>query len=310
MCFLLLAFVSTPAWAAAAQRIVTLAPHITENIFHLGAGEKIVGTVDYSDYPAAAKKIPRIGHYGRINIEALLALKPDLVIAWHRGLITPYLERLQKAGIAVHFSAPTRLNDIATDLEDLGMLVGQRHTAQHAAQLFRQELLQLKQCYQPQPRLSSIYALWINPMTVVGGANTINDALNICGGRNVFAHMALPAGNISQEDLIASQAEVIFFSAQQGNNDYDMSLWRNSKIGRNIPALQHQNIFSIAADEIERPSYRTLHAVKQICTALDTVRRKQAPTASVPACTRRKLRTTFSPPTLLERAPTLSRDIE
>nr|MBP6490778.1 ABC transporter substrate-binding protein [Thauera sp.] len=125
------------ALAAPAQRIVSLAPHVTEMLFAAGAGERVVGAVDYSDYPEAAQRITRVGGYTRIDLEAVAALRPDVVIGWQSGNREGDLTRLQALGIPVYLSEPRNLEDVARNLERLGRLAGSERTAQAAASTFR-----------------------------------------------------------------------------------------------------------------------------------------------------------------------------
>ena len=120
-----------------AQRIVSLAPHLTELLYAAGAGARVVGAVDYSDYPAAAKTITRIGAYSNIDLETVVALQPDLIVAWHTGNSPWQIDHLRRLGFTLYLSEPRRLGEIPDTLERLGRLVGTAAAAGRAAKAFR-----------------------------------------------------------------------------------------------------------------------------------------------------------------------------
>ncbi len=138
---------ATVTLAQPAQRIVSLAPHTTELLFAVGAGKQIVGAVDYSDYPEAAKLIPRVGGYSGFDLERVVMLKPDLVVAWRSGNADAAVEKLQQLGLKVYLSEPRALDDVATNLERLAILTGHLPAGQQAAADYRSELKRLQQRY-------------------------------------------------------------------------------------------------------------------------------------------------------------------
>ena len=119
-----------------ARRVISLAPHITEVVFAAGAAEQLVGTVSYSDYPPAARDVPRVGTYDTINFESILALQPDLVLAWRSGSSEEAIARLQALGIKVFVQEPRALEDVATALRDVGTLTGNSAAGELRAQRF------------------------------------------------------------------------------------------------------------------------------------------------------------------------------
>src|SRR5690242_4972466 len=156
-----------------ARRIVSLAPHITETLFAAGAGTRLVGTVDYSDYPAAAKAVARIGSYANLNLETIVALKPDLVIGWQSGNASAHLERLKKLGIPLFLSQPDRIEDVARNLEEFGQLAGTTEIARPAAAAFRARLAALRERYASRPTVRAFYEIWKEPLMTVGGSQII-----------------------------------------------------------------------------------------------------------------------------------------
>lgn len=172
--------------ATPAKRIVSLAPHMTELLFAAGAGERLVGAVEYSDYPPAAQKIPRVGGYSRLDLETIAALKPDLIVAWESGNSSSHVASLRHLGLPVFVSQPNRMEDVATLLERLAILAGSEAVGKAEAGKFRQRLAGLRSKYANRPVVRTFYQIWKQPLKTVGQGQIIGDAIAICGGDNVF----------------------------------------------------------------------------------------------------------------------------
>lgn len=164
-----------------ARRIVSLAPHITETLFAAGAGEHLVGAVEYSDFPEAAKKLPRIGGYSKLDLEAIAALKPDLAVGWASGNSPAHVDKLRALGIPVYLVQPERIDDVAANLERYGELAGTQAVAREAAANFRNRLAALRGQYAARPSVRVFYQIWKQPLMTVGGGQVISDAIRLCG---------------------------------------------------------------------------------------------------------------------------------
>ncbi|NNG12071.1 MAG: cobalamin-binding protein, partial [Halobacteria archaeon] len=192
-----------------AQRIVSLAPHITELLFAAGAGEAVVGVSEYSDYPAAAAGLPRISGGNGLDLEAIVGLQPDLVIAWQSGNPPHQVRRLQQLGLQVFVSEPRRLEDVVTSLERFGRLAGSPARAHEQANVFRQRHAALIQRYARRATVSVFYSIWQRPLMTVNGEHLISDIIRLCGGRNVFAALPGLAPQISVEAVLVADPQVI-----------------------------------------------------------------------------------------------------
>lgn len=190
---------------APARRIVSLAPHVTEMLFAAGAGGYVVGTTDYSDYPPAAKSIPRIGGYSRIDLEAVAALKPDVVVGWESGNAAAAVAKLRGLGIKVYLTQPNRIEDIAGSVERIGRLAGTEKEAAAAAANFRERLGQLVARYSARPKLRVFYQIWKQPLMTINSKQIISDAIRLCGGRNVCAQLQGLAPTVSVEAVRAKR---------------------------------------------------------------------------------------------------------
>jgi iron complex transport system substrate-binding protein len=254
---------------ATAKRIVSLAPHITEDLFAIGDGDRIVATVDYSDYPAAAKKLPRIGSFDRFDLESILALKPDLIIAWQSGNPSAQVERLKAMGLPVYLSQPNRIEDVAADLQRFGTLAGTEASADAAAKSFRERLTGLKDRYGKRPRVRTFYQVWNQPIMTVGGKQIISDVIVLCGGDNVFSGLAGMAPTVSEEAVIAAEPEAVIASGMGEARPDWVDHWRRWP---QMTAVSRNNLFFIPPDLIQRHTPRLLDGAERLCRFLETAR--------------------------------------
>ena len=262
-----------------ANRIVALAPHVVESLYFAGAGSKIVGAVEYSDYPNAAKSLPRVGGYSRIDLEAILALRPDLVIAWESGNSPVAIEKLRALNVPVYLSQPNTLEDIATEIDRFGILAGTESIARTNARKYRQQLASLKQRFQNRSTVRVFYQISEAPLMTIGGKQIITNALSICGGQNVFDSLKPMAAVISSEAVIAENPEAIMTSGMQSINPTALDFWKK------LPALlaaQRGNFFYIDSDLVNRNGPRMLQGTQQICKALQTARERRPQSGSKP----------------------------
>jgi iron complex transport system substrate-binding protein len=250
------------------QRIVTLAPHLTELTYAAGAGEKLVGVARHSDYPAAAARIPQVGDAIRVDAEAVLALKPDLVLAWRSGNPPAEVGRLEQIGLPVLATEPARLSDIPRLLRAIGTLAGTGGHAQMAATDFEGEIQALRERYAKVPRIRVFYVIWHKPLLTVNGAHLISEILSLCGGENVFADLAQLTPNVGLEALIAARPAAILGGASAGGAKGFAEQWRATA----APPLRDLPAHYIDPDLIQRPTPRIVAGVKAVCSALEEVR--------------------------------------
>ena len=199
-----------------AHRIVSLAPHLTELLYAAGAGDRLVGAIEHSDYPEAARRLPRVGSETGINLEAVLRLKPDLVAAWPNAGSRRQIERLAALGIPVYRSEPRELDDIAVTLQALGELAGTRATADAAARAFRARAAGLEREHSAKPKLRVFYQVWGRPLMTVNGAHLISKVIRLCGGENVFAALPVIAPPIDRDAVLPAQVDAAPQAAHSG----------------------------------------------------------------------------------------------
>ena len=254
---------------APARRIVALAPHIAESLYAVGAGDRLVGTVDYSDYPPEAKKVPRVGGYSRIDLEAVAALKPDLVLAWESGNAATQVDKLKALGLTVYVSQPNKIENVADQLERLGQLAGTETVARQAAERFRQRLDTLRRANAGKAKVRTFYQIWKTPLMTVGGPQIISDAIRICGGENVFGNLKQMAPTVGVEAVLEADPEAIIATGMGDArpdwlNDWDK--WTR------LTAVRRNNLFHINPDIMQRHTPRILDGTERLCAHLDVAR--------------------------------------
>jgi iron complex transport system substrate-binding protein len=255
--------------AEPARRIVSLAPHITENLYAAGAGGRVVGVVDYSDHPEAARRLPRVGNYARPDMEAIVALKPDLVIAWQSGNADTVVNRLKALGLQVYQSQPDRLEDIPAGIERIGRLAGTEAAAKLTAAGFRQRLAELRRRHADRPAVTLFYQAWHQPLLTVGGNQIISDVIRLCGGENIFATLPAKAPSVGIEAVIAADPEAIVASGMGYDTPVGLDDWGHWP---GLTAVRRGNLFHVAADLMQRPTPRLLDGAEQLCRHLETAR--------------------------------------
>ncbi len=255
-----------------AQRIVALTPHAAEMIFAAGAGDRLVGTVDFSDHPAAARRIPRVGSHARIDLEAIVALRPDLILAWQSGNLPAHVERLRALGYPVYVSQPERLEDVANELERLGILAGRERAGQAAARAYRERLDQLRSRYGQRPRVRTFYQIWKQPLSTVGGRQLISRVIRLCGGENIFESLQTLAPVVTEEAVIASQPEAIVASGMDRARPEWLDDWRQWP---QMTAVQRNNLFFVPPELIQRHTPRLLDGAERLCQHLETARQRR-----------------------------------
>lgn len=255
-----------------AQRVVSLSPHLTELLFAIGAGEQVVGAMAHSDYPPAARHIPRIGSHGALDIERILGLQPDLLVAWGSGNRGAALAQLRAVGVPVFSSEPKRLADIAEALRELGVLTGRHAQAERQAQAFLRRLRRLQARYSDRPPVTVFYQLWSQPLMTVGGPQMISRVIRLCGGRNVFAQLDTLAASVSLEAVLIADPEVIVAGTAAATRFVWTDRWRQWP---NVLAVRRDNLHWLDPDRMQRHTPRLLDAAQAMCGLLEAARAKR-----------------------------------
>jgi iron complex transport system substrate-binding protein len=254
-----------------AARIVSLAPHVTELLYAAGAGDRLIAAVEFSDYPPAARELPRVGNSSRLDVERLLALAPDLIIAWKTGNDRADIARLERLGLPVYVTEIAAISEIPGQILMLGRLAGSEEVAAPTAAQLRARLDALADEYGDREPVTVFYQIWERPLMTVNGRSFISDSIRLCGGRNVFDILEPIAPTVSVEAVIAADPQVIVNSASDENNEAQLAAWRR---WTTISAVRHGNLFGIPSDLIARPTSRIVEGVERLCRLLDTARER------------------------------------
>jgi iron complex transport system substrate-binding protein len=267
-----------PVGDAPAERIVTLAPHLAELAYSAGAGEKLVGAVEFSDFPPPVRSLPRVGNAFRVDYETIAALRPDLVLAWGSGNPPETLQRLRELGLRVVALEPGELADIATHIAEIGALAGTSAAAGRAADAFRARLAALQADAADLAPVRVFVQLSERPYVTVTDHNFIGQSLQLCGGRNVFGNLSGLTATVSLEAIVEAAPDVIVASDMGGEGTAPLEGWNK---WRDLPAVRRGNLFTVDADLLSRPSARILDGAVQLCALLN--RARGAPSAGAAA---------------------------
>jgi iron complex transport system substrate-binding protein len=265
-----------------ARRVVTLAPSLTELVHAVGAGAALVGVDRASNFPEAVASLPRVGDHARVDVERIVALRPDLVLAWRHGNPSRELAQLEALGLPLFHLEPRRLADVPRALERLGALVGRDEAGRAAAQKMRADLAALRERHAGRAPVDVFYQAWREPLLTLNGDHLVSDVIDLCGGRNLFAGLPQLVPRLSVEAVIAARPEAILTTRpQQADGEgmrrepraADFSGWRGFT---SMPAVARGWMFTLPADTIARQGPRIVQGARAVCEALQVVRDERA----------------------------------
>ena len=251
------------------QRIIALAPHIVESLYAIGAGQQIIGTTAHSDYPKAAEDILRVGNYARLQIEKIIQLKPDVIIAWKTGNPADDLARLEKYQLKVIYSHPQTLEDVAKELIMLGKVTGREQAANTIAAEYTKKLQRIKNTYANKSKVSVFYELWSRPLRTVANKAWPQQLIQLCGASNPFANAQDDYPSIGLEQVLVTLPQIVIQPSEQGSDSPDGLNWPQ---WQHIPAVKNDFIFHPNADKAHRMTTRMLDEVQILCEQIDTAR--------------------------------------
>ena len=243
-----------------AERVISLSPHTTELAYSAGLGSKLIAVSDYSNYPLAAEKLPKVANYRGLNLEEIVALKPDLILAWKGGNPTKDMAKLASLGLRIYYSNPESLQAIANTVRQLGQYTKDPSFADHNADKFLATLAELKKKYDHMPSTPFFYQLSTTPLMTMNDHGWPAPIFQFCGGENIFANSPVPYPQVSMEQVIVKQPSVMFSTSADKNV---FNLWKNWV--RTIPALRSKHTYFLNADWLNRPTFRSAYAIQQVC---------------------------------------------
>jgi vitamin B12 transport system substrate-binding protein len=242
--------------AHAAERVISLAPSLTEIVVELNANDLLVGVLDGGERPAALSALPSVGRYGQLEMERLLSLQPDLLLLWPGSVSVAQRDQLQRLNIPTYLAEPHTLDQLADQIEQIGVRLNRSERGHQVSKAFRLRLSELRKRYHREVPLTVFYQVWDQPLYTVGGEQIISDALSVCGARNVFADLKTPAPQVSLEAVLQRNPDVIL-----GGSTAQLNLWQA------WPQLKSR-LLVLPDKGLERPSGQMIEAVAKLCDAL------------------------------------------
>lgn len=255
--------------SAPARRVITLSPGATELIFAAGAGDRVMAVVNYSDYPPAALELPLIGSHTRVDMEALIALNPDLVVTWVTGNPPAQVELLQELGVPTFAIEPRTFEGVSSVIERLSTLAGTEPEGYAEAERFRVGIAALTQQYEGVEPIPVFYQVWEKPLMTVNNEHLIGKVLQLCGGVNVFGDMQRLIPRISAEVVLQADPDAILTGSVDGVSDDQLDEWKKYA---GLTAVEKNNLFFVPASPISRPTPRLLDAIQTVCGKLANAR--------------------------------------
>lgn len=264
----LLTLLLLPAYVSAApQRIVSLTPHITEMLFAIGAGKQVIAIDQASDYPDEVKKLPKVANYQSLNSESLLAVKPDLVVAW--GSTQSLMQQqIQALGIPMLLLKSQHLDDLPVELRLLGDKTGHHEQANQLAAQIETKFATYRQQSQQRPKIKAFYQLWYPPLTTVASGSFIQEIMTMCGAENPFADSKAPYPQLGEEAVLAANPQVIF-ATQHGSDLEHWLKWPQ------LAAVKNKQLYLLKADWLHRLSPRIVLGIEQMCSKVEMASKAQ-----------------------------------
>lgn len=251
-----------------AERIITLAPNLAELLFAAGAGERLEAVVEYSNFPPKVADIPRVGDAFRIDLERIIGLEPDLVIAWSSGNPQTALQKLQDLGITVLQVEILHPAEIADAIETLARAAGTEETGMKVAAQLREKLAGLHQDNLNKPAVDYFYQVAARPLYTINGQHIISQGLEVCGGHNIFSDLPALAPQVSRESVVLADP-LVMIAADNQQGTPTLEVWQDWP---RLQAVKNNNVLYLPADEISQATPRFLDSIGLACKYLDEVR--------------------------------------
>jgi len=255
-------------------RIVSLSPGGTEMLFAAGAGPQVVATVEYSDVPPEARRVAHIGDAVSIDLERLVRIHPDVVVAWPSGGNPAQREKIARLGVAVYDQQAQRLRDLAPSIRRLGVLAGTETEAEAAARAIEARLAALERTYAGAERGTRhpgvLLQVWNRPIYTVGGQHLMTDALELCGARNLFADLPEAGPVVDIEAVIARDPDIIIAAGPPGESAGWLADWK--RFGT-LKAVRSGRLIAFEDQALSRLGPSVLAATEELCRAIARVSR-------------------------------------
>jgi len=253
----------------AAERVVSLSPGATELLFSAGAGQQVKAVSAWSDYPPEAADLPQVGDSNRLDLEAIVTLEPDLVVAWVDGNSATQLGKIESLGIPVFWLEPRTFADIASAVERLALLTGHEDTGAARAAEFLSAMGELHDRYRDAPPVRVFYQVWHQPLMTINDEELIGRAIRLCGGDNVFGHLPRLVPRLGTEAVLEANPEAIITGGEDKEDRRWLDQWQRYP---ELKAVAVGNLFLVSPSLIQRPTFRMLEGSEELCQVLEQAR--------------------------------------
>ena len=254
-------FLAQAASAPRSQRIVSLAPSVTETLFALGFGNRVVGVTTYCDYPAEARNLPKIGGFMSPSLEVIVAKRPDLVIGVSSATDPVKAREMERLGLKVILISLASVSDILSSTKSIARWLGNSEAGEKLVQRIRLQFDQVKKRIAPAPRRRTLLAVGLRPLVAVGGKNFIDELITLAGGENIAGNAAQPWLNLPDEYVVAKAPQVIIEAGMGSERGETAKHWGDLK---SLPAVKEQRVYAYPSDKILRPGPRIGEGLEEI----------------------------------------------
>ncbi|MGI9281688.1 MAG: cobalamin-binding protein [Endozoicomonas sp.] len=259
------------------KKIISLSPGATELIYAAGAGKNVVAVDDHSDFPPAVAKVPRIGGFPNISVEAIAAMNPDVVVAWAGGNSPKVTSRLESLGVRVFYIDPLSFPDIASAIKRLGKLFGTSLVADKEAERLLARYQSIKNKYQVKKPVTVFYEIWNKPLMSISRNQIIGQVIELCGGQNIYADSKIRVPKVSMESLLGRNPQAIVSSNNLKDGKTIEERWSKWS---DLQAVKQHHLLTVEGNLISRPTPRVLDAAESLCQQLESVRKESLAKAS------------------------------
>jgi iron complex transport system substrate-binding protein len=251
--------------ASVPQKVVSLAPSVTETLFALGFGDRLVGVTTSCDYPAETQTVPKIGGFMSPSLEAIVAKRPDVVIGVSSATDPAKARAMERLGLRVALISLASVNDILSSIKSIARLLGSPAAGETLVRKITLQMEQVKTRVAPAPRRSTLLLVGLRPLIAVGGKNFIDELITLAGGKNIAGDAAQPWLNLPDEYVVAKAPQVIIEAGMGSERDQAAEHWADLK---SIPAVQQRRVYRFSSDKILRPGPRIGEGLEEIARLL------------------------------------------
>lgn len=259
-----------PVCVKQAQRVLVLAPHLTEIVDFVGGINQVIAVDGSSNFPESVNTLPKLGNPWMLGAESILARKPDLVLVWQSGISMDVVGQLRKAGVPVFVSEPKSIAQVASTMKRFAILLGTTESTQPKIDKWLEAFGILRARHAKAQPVSVFYQVWSQPLMTLGGQHLVSEVIALCGGRNVFADLPSLAAQVGVESVLKRNPSVILASGSVQDHGALVKQWSSWP---GLAAVQRSNVHTIPGDILVRNGPRLIEASQRVCAHIESARR-------------------------------------